>query len=172
MALRKLENKDAPFMFEWMQDPDILACFQFDASNASENTCEAFIANSFDIDQRHYAIVNQADEYQGTVSLKHIDHKNGTAEYAIVLRKSAMGQGLAKQATEEILNIAYNELGLRKVYLNVLTENTHAQHLYERCGFILEGTAVAHILKDGHPKDLYWYAHFNPDTKSDHTSGC
>lgn len=27
MTLRKLEDKDAPFMLEWMRDPEINKCF-------------------------------------------------------------------------------------------------------------------------------------------------
>lgn len=161
--LRKLQIRDAPFMLEWMREPDILDCFQFDAVDMSEDACREFISSSFDDHCRHYAIVDHTDEYQGTVSLKHIDRKNGIAEYAIVLRRAAMGKGLGKQATLEILDIAYSELKLRKVYLNVFADNTRAKNLYKRCGFVYEGTSKAHIVKDGIPKDLDWYAHFNPD---------
>ena len=84
---------------------------------------------------RHYAICDDEDAYQGTISLKDIDVENGTAEYAIVLRRQAQGKGYASFATREILRIAFEELGLHKVYLNVWKENAHAVGFYEHMGF-------------------------------------
>ena len=55
--------------------------------------------------------------------MKNIDLDNKKAEYAICVRKKAMGTGVAKEATLEILRIAFEEMGLNKVYLNVITEN-------------------------------------------------
>lgn len=42
-----------------------------------------------DASARHYAICDDKDVYQGTISLKEVDMENGTAEYAIVLRRQA-----------------------------------------------------------------------------------
>ena len=76
-----------------------------------------FIRNSFSGEDQHFAYVNEQDEYLGTISLKRISHVNDKAEYAVVARKCAQGTGAAKKATEELLQYAFHELGLHKVYL-------------------------------------------------------
>lgn len=107
--------------------------------------------------ERHYAICDDNDAYQGTISLKDIDKENGTAEYAIVLRRQAQGKGYARFATQEILRIAFEELGLHKVYLNVWKENTHAVGFYEHMGFRREGEAREQIVLHGKRCSLLWY---------------
>ena len=106
---------------------------------------------------RHYAICDDNDAYQGTISLKDIDKENGTAEYAIVLRRQVQGKGYARFATREILRIAFEELGLHKVYLNVWKENTHAVEFYEHMGFRREGEAREQIILHGKRCDLLLY---------------
>ncbi len=103
----------------------------------------------------------------GTISLKCIDRNDLTAEYAIVLRKKAQGNGYARQATRALLDKAFTEFGLNKVYLNVLSANKRAIRFYESFGFKYEGEFKNHIVIKGEPKDLKWYAIFREDYLSD-----
>lgn len=68
-------------------------------------------------------MVDENDEYLGTVSLKCIDTTAGTAEYAISMRSCAHGSGAAADGTREILKVAFDKLHLNGVYLNVLADN-------------------------------------------------
>ena len=155
--LRKLEEKDAPFMLEWMHDKEITAGFQRPFSQATLETVLSFIQNSFDEENQNFAFVNAEDEYLGTISLKHISHVNDKAEYAVVARKCAQGTGAAKKATEELIQYAFTELGLHKVYLSVLEENVRAQKFYEKCGFIKEGLEVDAVKINGVYHNHMWY---------------
>lgn len=74
-----------------------------------------------------------------------------------MLRQAAQGKGYAGFATREILRIAFEELGLHKVYLNVLKENTHAAGFYEHMGFLREGDAREQLVLRGVRHDLFWY---------------
>lgn len=58
----------------------------------------------------HYAIVDERDEYYGTVSLKRIDLLNRNAEYAISVRKCVQGKGVAMEATRLIIKRALPNL--------------------------------------------------------------
>ena len=157
MRLRKLEEKDAVWMLEWMHDPDINRFFAADFnSNKMESVLE-FINRGEDSKNVHYACVNDEDEYLGTVSLKNIDYSAKNAEYAISFGKRAHGTGAAFFATKEILKIAFEKLGLERVYLNVLSENIRANRFYEKFGFIYEGEFKKHINIRGELKDLKWY---------------
>ena len=70
------------------------------------------------------------------------------AEYAISLRAKAQGKGIASQATTTLLKIAFEDLNLERVYLNVLSDNKRAIRLYEKIGFVYEGEYKA----------LRWYS--------------
>lgn len=155
--LRRLQTKDAPLMLEWMHDSEINCNFQTDFASATLEGVLDFIHDSFNDESQNFAFVDENDEYLGTISLKHISHKNRNAEYAIVTRKKAQGTGAARKATQELLKYAFGELKLHKVYLNVLEENVRAQRLYEKCGFVYEGSAVDAVRINGTYRTLKWY---------------
>lgn len=168
MKLRILKIKDIPFILEWMKDKNVNRFFKFNPESIDEESVKNYIISSWgDIQNKHFAITTANDEYVGTISLKNINHINKHAEYAISLRKSAQGNGYGKYATVEILKIAFHELKLNKVYLNVLEYNKHAIAFYEKLGFKYDGIFKKHIYKDGKYHNLKWYSYMKEDFKND-----
>lgn len=163
ITLRELEEKDAPLMLEWMHDPEIQKSFIKNMMGMSLQDAERFCKNAeiseypLDGQSIHFAIVDESDEYLGTISLKDINQLHKTAEYAISTRKKAQGRGIAKEATGLILRKAFQEYGLHRVYLNVLADNEAAIHLYEHCGFSYEGEFREHLEIEGRFVNLKWY---------------
>lgn len=161
--LRELKEKDAELMLEWMHDPDIQKGFRKNMMDATLEDAKAFCKDS-KIPEKlssgynlHFAIADSDDEYLGTISLKNIDLDSLTAEYAITTRKKASGKGVGLAATGLILNKAFNEYGLRRVYLSVLEDNEVAIKLYEKCGFKFEGEFRNHIKKGNQYMNWKWY---------------
>ena len=159
--IRRLKHKDAELMLEWMHDKDTNRAFRFPFEKSTLESVTEFIDNSFSDVNKHFAVVDEKDEYLGTVSLKNISTVTKSAEYAIVVRSVARGTGVAKLATENILDYAFHTLGLHKVYLNVLERNEHARHFYIKCGFEYEGTSRDAIILDGRYESLAWYGLIN-----------
>lgn len=148
-------------MLEWMHDPQI-NCFYTDTiRRATKESTTAFIKTANRQRKEgsacHYAIVDDNDEYLGTISLKNIEKIKG-AEYAVCLRRSFQGKGIATFATKDILQIAFGELKLNRVYLNVLSDNLHANRFYEKNRFRYEGESVNCIMIDKKLRSLKWYA--------------
>lgn len=159
MRLRKLELKDAPRMLEWMHDPGVVAHMGTNFGDKTMRDCEAFITGSLgDGEDLHLAVVNGEDEYMGTVSLKHIDRTQGTAEFAITVRADAMGRGFSRFGMEAILEIGIRCLGLTAIYWCVSPENSRAVHFYDKCGYQCNGEVPAGIM-ERYPEDvpLIWY---------------
>ncbi|MCD8045506.1 MAG: GNAT family N-acetyltransferase [Clostridiales bacterium] len=157
--LRELEEKDAPLMLEWMHDESQVEFLAADFRNKKIEDCLEFIRGSRNQEQSvNMAICDEQDEYLGTVSLKNIDPVNKNAEYAIAMRAMATGTGAAGTATDEILRYAFEELGLNRVYLNVLEKNVRADRFYRKMGFRYEGKFTGHLLNHGEFCDLKWYA--------------
>ncbi|MDE7324454.1 MAG: GNAT family N-acetyltransferase [Lachnospiraceae bacterium] len=159
--IRRLEHKDASLMLEWMHEKDINRAFRQPFGKFTAENAVHFIDNSFTDKNRHFAVVNESDEYLGTVSLKNISQEDRSAEYAIIVRSAVRGTGAARLATENILNYAFDTLGLHRVYLNVLEQNERARHFYAKCGFVYEGTSRDAILLNGRYESLAWYGIIN-----------
>jgi len=159
MRLRRLHKNDAPLILEWMQDPELNCFFRFNPDTITIESIVDFIEEATaSLTYRHYAIVDEDDTYLGTISLKNIDKVSNNAEYAISLRKSVIGKGVAHFATNELLKIAFDELELHKVYLNVLSDNLRAVIFYEKVGFVFEGEFVDHLLIRNQYRSIKWYA--------------
>lgn len=162
VRLRRLQRKDCMGMIEWMHDIEISRCFRDDMLDKTEEDVLNFIEQSgiIPLNEKsvHYAIVEESDEYLGTISLKAINLKDRNAEYAISLRRGAQGRGVGYAATRELLDMAFNQFSLEKVYLNVLSDNKRAIRLYEKCGFVLEGEFRNHLYLREQYQSLRWYA--------------
>lgn len=164
IRLRSLVEKDAPFMLEWMHDPDVQKGFQKNMLSMTIQDAEKFCRDAKiskhieNGDSIHYAITDDSGEYLGTISLKNIDLSNKCAEYAIILRKKAQDKGIACKATDEILYKAFNEFGLHRVFLSVLANNEAAVRLYEKCGFIYEGEFREHLRIGDVYMNWKWYS--------------
>lgn len=160
--LRPLRPEDANGMLEWMKDADILKGFRFAGEEKTREEVLAFIQNARSTpvqgESMHFAVSDEQGEYLGTISLKHVDLTARHAEYAIVLRKKAQGKGIAVKATDELLEKAFTEFKLEKVYLNVLSDNQRAIRLYETYGFVFEGEFRRHLYLRGEWKGLRWYS--------------
>ena len=131
MKLRPLKIEDAPLMLEWMHDPDVVKYMRIDFASKTIEDCEAFIQNSNE-NALHFAIVDDADQYMGTVSLKNINKES--AEFGITIRSCAMGKGFSKYAIEEMLSRGFNT-GLEYIYWSVNPKNLRAIRFYDKNGY-------------------------------------
>ena len=84
------------------------------------------------------AIESGSDEVIGHAELGRIDHAAGHASLMRILVGSpaARGQGVGSAIVRELIRIGFDELGLDRLYLNVLRNNEAAQHCYMKLGFV------------------------------------
>lgn len=145
MKLRELKSKDTELMLEWMKDDSVVHDLQTDFLKMTVDDCRNFIRQAREQYAEknpcylHYAITDEAggdfDEYLGTVSLKNIDYTFKRAEFAIAIRKKAMGLGIAHLAMKEIIRIGFQQLDLNLIYWYVSPENLRANRFYEKNGY-------------------------------------
>lgn len=131
--LRKLKKKDSKYMLEWMHDITVVGRMKANFLSKNIEDCLFFINKSKTCKDIHYAIVEKNDEYLGTISLKNIN--SNSAEFAIAIRRKAMGRNVSKEAMKEILNIGFNNLNLNYIYWYVRKDNERAVKFYDKNGY-------------------------------------
>lgn len=159
MRLRELREKDAPLMLEWMHDSTVVNDLKADFGSKTINDCVTFIGKSLnDCENVHKAIVDDQDVYMGTVSIKNIDVDKESGEFAITVRKSAMGKGYAQYAIKEIIRIGFQELNLNYIYWCVSRKNLRAIKFYDKMGYKEIKMISREILQRYQGEDdLKWY---------------
>ena len=119
-------------MLEWMRT--VPHFFRDDFSRKTIDDCIRFISESqVETESIHLAIVDDHDEYMGTVSLKHI--RKNIAEFAIVLRSCAMGMDYASFGMKEIMDYGYRNRNIDTVYWCVDPKNRRAVRFYQKQGY-------------------------------------
>lgn len=74
----------------------------------------------------------------GVTYFHSIDYETQSADWGIYLHdENTRGKGIGQEALKEALHYAKTTLEMRSVYLEVLSENGVAKHLYEQVGFRL-----------------------------------
>ena len=90
------------------------------------------------------------DSFVGLVTLTDIDWKNRRAKSGIRLTLDAPKQeGIATDALMAMLNYAFKELNLHRVYATIIEHNTPSRKLHAKCGFKEEGLLSQSIYKRG-----------------------
>ena len=161
--IRRLLEKDAENMLQCLLDGETMRFMRLRNDRQSIENCKAFILKSFTAQNQHFAIVNEDDEWVGTISLKNIDYEVGAAEYAIITARQVHGKGIAFLATQELLKYALFTLNLNRIYLNVVKENIRANNFYLKCGFEFEGCFRQAVRINGILHDLNWYSTLRND---------
>jgi RimJ/RimL family protein N-acetyltransferase len=84
-----------------------------------------------------FAICLLADDRRiGNTTLRNIDRENGSAEMSIAITdKASQGQGHGTDALNCVVDFAFGELRLERVYLHVFDFNPRAKRSYEKAGF-------------------------------------
>ena len=160
MKLRDLEMKDEPLMLEWMHDQSVVANLRGNFLDKTIKDAEEFIKLSRNkLQNIHLAIATDEDEYMGTVSLKNVDRDNNSAEFAITVRKSAMGRGYSWYGMEEIIRRAFEEYNLESVYWCVSRNNERAVRFYDKHNFH-EAVDISKEIRNRYAeiKNLKWYS--------------
>ena len=176
MKLRELNIKDALLMLEWMHDKDVVENMSSNFESKTLDDAIEFINNSKkDKNNLHLAIVNDEDEYMGTVSLKKIDYTRMTAEFAITVRKCAMHKGYSWFGMKSIIEKAFDELNLESVYWCVSKDNKRAVRFYDKHHFH-EALDISQDILENYKNvpNLKWYSVLKGDNlnKVDEVAGC
>ena len=138
VTLRDFTATDINDKIRWINDPENHCYLHYDIPLEYDKTLQWFLSknNSNRLD----LVIEYENIPVGLIGLLGIDHANSKAEYYICLgEKQYKGRGIAKAASVALINYAFDELVLNKVYLNVDAKNTVACHLYEKIGFECEG---------------------------------
>lgn len=69
--------------------------------------------------------------------------------FGIAVAGQRQGQGVGSQLLQAAIDLADNWLNLSRLELEVYTDNQAAIALYQKYGFVIEGTAIDHAFRNG-----------------------
>ena len=150
VVLRPVGVDDVPGLMDLLADPEGSRLTGTHAE-FDEATAQRWYASRGDQhDRLDLAIVDRATgEYAGEVVLNDLDRDNRSIGFRIVLRPDFTDRGLGSEATRLIVDYAFDTLRIHRIALEVYAFNPRARHVYERAGFVYEGTRRDALLWNG-----------------------
>ncbi|MFU8850345.1 GNAT family N-acetyltransferase [Micromonospora sp. SL1-18] len=100
-------------------------------------------------DRLDLAVVDKATgECVGEVVLNEWDGHNRSCNFRTLIGPAGRDRGLGTEAVRLIVGYGFEQLGLHRTSLEVFAFNPRARRVYEKVGFVAEGT-LRQVLRDG-----------------------
>ena len=114
-----------------------------------EEVVSAFLRFTGDRDRRFYLLVDPAGRIVGESVINEIDWDLRKANYRVaIFSPDLRGRGLGTWMAERACEVAFGELGLHRLELDVYSFNPRAERAYEKAGFRREGV-LRDAVRDG-----------------------
>ncbi len=149
LILRALELKDASFLVDMVNDPDVrevLGAYDL-VFPVSLDVEEKWISKVVErIDEAHMIItVRKGAKPIGILSVKDMMNRNAFAHLSIILEKKSWDKGFGTEAVTGVLDFLFNRKNMHRVWLRVDRRNARAIRCYEKCRFSMDG-----VLREDH----------------------
>ena len=158
VVLRRHSPGNLDAFQRWYADPEIARLNRHESGVMRRDEIDRFFsARVLGPDTLSLAIhVRENGRLIGTCAFSHLDGDNGSALYHITIgERDAWGHGYGTEATDLMLEHAFERLGLHRIGLSVFSFNERAIASYRKSGFVIEGTLRQAIWRDGR----FWDEH-------------
>jgi RimJ/RimL family protein N-acetyltransferase len=96
----------------------------------------------------HFAIeLKSSGSLIGALSLREIESEHRQAELGFWIAVTHWGKGHASEAVEAVLPLAFQELGLNRIYAHHMTRNPASGRVLQKAGFQVEGLLRQRVFK-------------------------
>lgn len=169
LVLRPLQHSDLDDLFEYAQDSDVYKMGMWQPYDSLEEARKHLdeLLTFYMKGLMWWAIEYKADRKMiGRIELTDIDRDDKHAEISYALNKRYWRQGIMSEAMDCIINYAFDEMKLNRLYARTLTDNESSCKLLEKFGFQREGQLREHSQVKGYPEDIYFYGLLKSDVTS------
>lgn len=156
IRLRTMGKSDIELKVKWYNDPVVNKTLIIDEPLELEKSLKWFDTAASDDNRRDFVIETLDGEPIGITGLLGINRKHGIAECICVIgEKKFWGKGLGTIIHSLLLQFAFEELGLNKIWAVIYMGNAAIIRIVEKLGFKIEGTLRQEKMIGGKRIDLY-----------------
>ena len=163
VTIRPITYNDTDNIVRWRNSDFVNKRFLYRAQFTPESH-NNWMKNMVETKKVYQFIISCDAKDVGSIYLRDVDLVNKKAEYGVFIGEADyLGKGVGQTATKLILDFAFTQLKLHKVFLRVLSDNIGAIKSYEKSGFVQEGFFKDEIFADGKYESVIFMAVFNKE---------
>lgn len=155
VRLRPATPNDFPQMITWSRDEEVNRYLEGEFPKTIDEYSVWLKKLNSDRHAKHFAIVTLPDSRLiGDIQLDHITWRSGDAELRIRIgERHLWDKGYGTDAIVALLQHAFENMTLSRIYLRVFSSNLRAIRCYEKAGFRKEGR-LKRRSTDGQMKEI------------------
>jgi RimJ/RimL family protein N-acetyltransferase len=154
LLLRDFSPQDFDALLVMRNDPDLQHLLLAHPGVQSEKDVWSWIERRRAEQGGMFRIVSVDGACAGFVQIVGVHRLDRWAYLGVCIAEKYRGVGIGRQVIELALEGACHELKLRKIIVEVRSDNVPALHLYRRLGFRDVGVMLAHYSGRGQPDDV------------------
>lgn len=151
----------------WLSDPVVTRYSEQRFQTHTLASQQAFVRDTLESDVSGLLGIFQKDVHVGVVSVSALDRNHCTAEIAFLIGEpSCWGKGLGSLAVSIVAErVAFDELGVRKLYAGAYSGNIGSRRVLEKSGFQLEAVLKAQYVHEAGLMDHVQYCRFRDENR-------
>lgn len=142
--LRTIQKRDVFDLFEYGSDNEVtrfLSWGPFEDVSEARWTIDKYF---YQRPERNlpigYAIIYRENQKMiGTIDFHTIDHANDCGEIGYCLNRDYWGKGIMSEALREMISVGFDVLGLNRIEIRHMVENTRSEQVIKNADFRYEG---------------------------------
>lgn len=164
LVIRPSRWDDTDTFYEWELLPEVTKFFSIRDNQSKEDVVRKYVADSDDPKARQFTICLKAgapgtpesgDRMIGRIVLADIEDEWKAEVWRIYIADTGLrGRGLGREAMLAMMKYCFEELNLKRLYLDHYTGNP-ASFLYQSLGFKYEGVLRDNCRKNGRLYDVH-----------------
>jgi RimJ/RimL family protein N-acetyltransferase len=156
ITLKPVEGRDANELFPLVYHTDVTDTLCWNGPDSLEDYQIGLKMREARVQQgilHHFTIIeNRSGRLIGNIDIRP-DENNFRGDIGIWIGKIYQGKGYGAQAVRQILEYGFKTLGMTKIEACIYVGNWTSRRIFEKNGFILEGTIRKAVIKRGQPVD-------------------
>jgi len=159
MILKNIGTEDRDFIFRLFSD-EVVNRYLFDAEPVSDiQEADEIIAFYLEPEprfQHRWILVKKTDgSKMGTCGFHCWNQEDGKVEVGYDLKEEYWGKGYMKEAMNEIISFAMNQMRIKEISACIYIDNKRSTHLVEKLGFVLTGSMYQTFRDKDYSHNIY-----------------
>ncbi len=143
VRLRRVDPaKDLDDRYRWMNDPEVLKYMGMRPARLAREEVKSYLeqCSKSGAETTEFAIETKDSRHIGGCTLRSFNHTARSAEIAIAIGEADYrGKGYGTETIRMLVQIAFDEFNLNRIWLMAYEPNVAAIRAYEKAGFVKEG---------------------------------
>jgi RimJ/RimL family protein N-acetyltransferase len=161
------DNMSAAYL-TWLQDPNVTQYLETRHTQHTRESVAQYVESMLtsDNDLMMGIFLKSKKKHIGNIKMGGLDRLYGRADIGIMIgERNFWGKGYASEAINGLCDLAFNTIGVRRLWAGAYASNKGSTKAFLKAGFRQEGILRGNCILNGQPEDAILVGKLSEDHK-------